>query len=230
MTQRLSVRFNKIKTTYYLHKPGFSSLTCLNNNDNNDNNNNDTNGETNPNDEQSDKLKGGKKTVDEKSANNNTQQQQLMNMSQEIDTNSIASHMPQELPEILRELDHYTLDWRRHAIDCLKLISESTNCTNIIITRMPLVVALGHLICLGFSPFFDIDQVYSASKSSKEACIRRVKKRFGATNRCSYIIVGDKEDADMARRLDLPCWSTTRSDGHTQLVQLYTALKEGYLM
>jgi len=42
--------------------------------------------------------------------------------------------------------------------------------------------------------------------------------------------VGDKEDVEMAKRLDLPTWITSRSDGHRQLLQLYTALKEGYLM
>lgn len=134
------------------------------------------------------------------------------------------------LNEILAEIDHYTLDWRRHALDCLKLISESPNCTNIIITRLPLVVALAHLACLGLGEFFEVDQVYSACKTSKEACIKRIKKRFGASNRCSYIIVGGRDDVEMAKRLDLPSWTTSRSDGHRQLLQLHTALKEGYLM
>lgn len=135
-----------------------------------------------------------------------------------------------EVQEILSEIDHYTLDWRKNAIECLRLISESPNCTNIIITKLPLVVALGHLVSLDLAQFFEIDQVYSTSKTNKEACIKRIRKRFGATNRCSYIIVGDKDDVDLAKKLDLPSWNTSRSDGHKQLVQLYTALKEGYLM
>lgn len=135
-----------------------------------------------------------------------------------------------DLEEILSEIDRYTLDWRKHSIDCLKLISESPNCTNIIITKLPLVIAFGHIICLGLGQFFQIDQVYSSNKTNKEACIKRIKKRFGATNRCSYIIVGDRDDVEMAKRLDLPSWTTSRSDGHRQLLQLYTALKEGYLM
>lgn len=134
------------------------------------------------------------------------------------------------LNEMLAEIDHFTLDWRRHALDCLKMISESPNCTNIIITRLPLVVALAHLACLGLGEFFEVDQVYSASKTSKEACIKRIKKRFGANNRCSYIIIGGRDDVEMAKRLDLPSWQTSRSDGHRQLLQLHTALKEGYLM
>lgn len=135
-----------------------------------------------------------------------------------------------DLQEILAEIDHYTLDWRRRSIDCLRLISESKNCTNVIVTKLPLVLAFAHLVCLGLSQFFEVDQVYSANKSSKESCIKRIKKRFGATNRCSYIIVGDRDDVEMAKRLDLPSWNTSQSDGHRQLLQLYTALKEGYLM
>lgn len=136
-----------------------------------------------------------------------------------------------ELETILTEIDRYTLDWRKRSMDCLKLILESNNCTNLIVTKLPLVVALGHLICLNLGQYFDVDQIYSAIRTnSKEACIKRIKKRFGATNRCSYIIVGDREDVEMAKKLSLPSWITTRSDGHRQLLQLYTALKEGYLM
>jgi hypothetical protein len=148
----------------------------------------------------------------------------------ELKTENLNQSIPIAIHDILDEIDHFTLDWRKHSIDCLKLISESQNCTNIIITRMPLIIALGHLVCLGFSSYFDIDQIYSASKTSKEICIKRIKKRFGAANRCSYIIVGDNNDAEMAKKLDLPHWLTSRSDGHTQLQQLLTALKEGYLM
>lgn len=140
------------------------------------------------------------------------------------------SKMRIELDEIISEIDHYTLDWRKRAIDCLKLISESPNCTNIIITKLPLIVALGHLVCLGLSQYFEVDQVYSANKTSKEACVKRIRKRFGATNRCSYIIVGDREDVEMAKRLDLPHWNTSHGDGHRQLLQLFTALEAGYLM
>lgn len=146
------------------------------------------------------------------------------------ENNQSLAALSGDLHDILTEIDHYTLDWRKRAIDCLRLISESPNCTNIVITRMPLVIAFGYLVCLGFSQFFDIDQVYSASKNSKEACIKRIKKKFGTANRCSYIIVGDKDDENMAKKLDLPCWNTSRSDGHRQLVQLYTALREGFLM
>lgn len=164
--------------------------------------------------------------------NNNNNQQTTQNGSCQNQTRESAAlkRLGKELNEILAEIDHYTLDWRKHALDCLRLISESPNCTNVIVTKLPLVIALGHLVCLGLSQYFEVDQIYSASKTNKEACLKRVKKRFGAQNRCSYIIVGGRDDIDMAKRVDLPNWNTSRSDGHRQLMQLYRALKEGFLM
>ena len=67
-------------------------------------------------------------------------------------------------------------------------------------------------------------------KVNKETCLKRIKKRFGATNRCSYIIIGGREDVELAKRQDLPCWPLSRSDGHRQLLQLYTALNDGFLI
>lgn len=135
-----------------------------------------------------------------------------------------------ELEDILSEIDRYTLDWRKRSMDCLRLISESNNCTSIIITKLPLISTFGHLLCLGMGKYFSIDQIYSSNKTNKEACLKRIKKKFGATSRCSYIIVGNQEDVELAKKLDLPSWKTSRNDGHRQLLQLFTALKEGYLM
>lgn len=160
--------------------------------------------------------------------NNNINNNNNNNVAQ---TNENSGNLTLELQTILAEIDHYTLDWRKNAMDCLRLISDSPNCTNIIVTKMPLVIALGHLVCLGLAQYFEVDQVYSASKTNKEACIKRIRKRFGApTNRCSYIIVGDREDVELGKKLDFPTWLTSHSDGHQQLSQLRSALKEGYLV
>lgn len=209
VTHRLAVRYGRIKSVYYAHK---QAAVVANKTDNG-----------------------------EQLAIISSQPEPLV--SEEDPSGALATHtstavaspISQYLPtpklsEILHEIDHYTLDWRLQAMQCLRLIQESHTCTSIIITKLPLVLALGHLVCLGLAQFFDVDQIYSTSRTNKEACIKRIRKRFGATNRCSYIIVGDRDDVELARKLDLPSWTTSRAEGHRQLMQLYTALKEGYLM
>lgn len=225
MSHRLSLKFHKIKTIYNLNRSPNCGLNSANNNNNNQI-------ESTAGDSTAAAavavVDGDTSSSTSNNNNNNNSNNNNRESSSIVEANLLLHNG--DLQEILAELDHYTLDWRKHAIDCLRLISESSNCTNIIITKFPLVIALGHLLCLGLGQFFDIDQVYSASKSNKEACLKRIRKRFGASNRCSYIIVGDRDDVNMAKRLDLPSWNTSKSDGHRQLLQLYTALKEGFLM
>lgn len=107
---------------------------------------------------------------------------------------------------------------------------SSPNCSNIVITNLPLIVAFGHLICLGFANYFNVNQVYSSHKSGKEACIKRIRKRFGLSNRCTYVIIGGKEEVDIASKMNIPFWRTSKSEGPKQLSSLHKALKDRLLI
>lgn len=112
---------------------------------------------------------------------------------------------------------------------CFKML-DSPNCTNVIVTKSPLVFALGQILCYGLGEYFPLDQIYSSHKVPKEACIRRIIKRFGVPNRCSYIVIGSDQEVELAKKVDLPFWRITCNEGHQQLSQLYRALKDGFLL
>ena len=71
------------------------------------------------------------------------------------------------------------------------------------VTSSQLVPAIAKTILYELGPVFDIENVYSATKTGKDSCFDRVIQRFGKN--VTYVSIGDGREEEVAAK-------TVRSD------------------
>ena len=111
------------------------------------------------------------------------------------------------------------------AYNCLLMISKRPKNKNIIVSSSQLIHTLAKLLVHRLSRFFDIRDVYSASKIGKESCFERVSSRFGKN--ATYVCIGDGRDEESAAKLHgMPFWPIAC---HGDLLALEEAVFKDFL-
>jgi hypothetical protein len=95
----------------------------------------------------------------------------------------------EEWVTLTSDLETNTDQWLALAIKCLTLIQGRPDCVNVIVTQTQLVAALTKILLFGLGPLFPVENVYSATKIVKEACLERIMSKFG--RKSTYVVVGE---------------------------------------
>ncbi|XP_070194885.1 eyes absent homolog 1-like [Littorina saxatilis] len=127
--------------------------------------------------------------------------------------------------QLRQEIEALTDGWLASALKSLSIISQRSDCVNVLVTTTQLVPALAKVLLYGLGGVFNIENIYSATKIGKESCFERVVSRFG--RKCTYVVVGDGRDEESAaKQMNWPFW---RISNHSDLAALHHALDLKYL-
>ena len=123
------------------------------------------------------------------------------------------------------DINIITENWMTVAYNCLTMISKRPKNKNIIVSSSQLIHTLSKLLVHKISKFFDIKDIYSASKIGKDSCFERVSSRFGKHS--TYVCIGDGRDEESAAKMHgMPFWPIAC---HGDLLALEEAIFKDFL-
>ena len=82
------------------------------------------------------------------------------------------------------------------------------------VTSSQLVPAIAKTILYELGPVFDIENVYSATKTGKDSCFDRVIQRFGKN--VTYVSIGDGREEEVAAK-------TVQNDFFRKLLKIFSS-------
>ncbi|XP_065183172.1 eyes absent homolog 3-like isoform X2 [Sycon ciliatum] len=147
---------------------------------------------------------------------------QIQNTWSRARTTALTDLLPmdqvKENEQLQQELDQNAESWHRTVLRCLALISSRSNCSNVVVSSCHFVPTLSKLLLYGMAPHFPLSGVYGSASCGKEACIERIKARFGG--KCTYLVIGNGGEEEAAsRKLDLIFWPIRKVSDHQALLQ-----------
>uniref|UniRef100_A0A914X3X8 Eyes absent homolog n=1 Tax=Plectus sambesii TaxID=2011161 RepID=A0A914X3X8_9BILA len=128
-----------------------------------------------------------------------------------------------------KDIEILTDGWTQKAERCLQVVASSRprpeRYANVLLSGGHLVQTLAKVMLTGLAPSFPIENIYSTTKSGREACIERVRNRFG--KKCAFVIIGSSHESKLvADKEGIPFW---RVSSPSDLEAFYHALNHHLL-
>lgn len=76
--------------------------------------------------------------------------------------------------QIRNEIEVITENWATLVTTCLRMIAQRENCVNVLVTTTQLVPALAKVMLFGLGEVFQIENIYSATKSGEKFNLSRI--------------------------------------------------------